>query len=271
MNSQRPQYPISSFAVPTYHKKRRASEDKADLSASPTKRLKNCIRPQKSDLAPYAIGSTTAPPRVCSHSAPKVKSQKSPLLQLPGEIRNRVYRYALLEPTSISMQFLEHPPLARTCLQLHREALPIFFAENTFSIALSASAEGYYSAQARTENICITWQPEINDDTKFTSFEFAIARELGTPAICFCLQLTQEAPGFVVTKEGLCCWLSKCNQSGAPDCGNEVLNERLIRATSQRLEGLTTAPRHEQGMTWKDARWFMTLLNSMGYLYATLR
>lgn len=61
------------------------------------------------------------------------------LLGLPGEIRNTVYDMILLSPTPL--QILDtsipvQPPLTMVCHQLRAEALPLFYARNTFSIKL---------------------------------------------------------------------------------------------------------------------------------------
>lgn len=62
----------------------------------------------------------------------------SPLFKLPGELRNRIYRYALHSPKQplelTPSNWAEHQPsLLRVSTQLRAEALPIFYLENFFS------------------------------------------------------------------------------------------------------------------------------------------
>lgn len=62
----------------------------------------------------------------------------SPLFKLPGELRNRIYRYALhdakhaieLTPSTWASH---QPALLRASTQLRAEALPIFYLENVFA------------------------------------------------------------------------------------------------------------------------------------------
>jgi hypothetical protein len=58
----------------------------------------------------------------------------SPLLKLPGELRNRIYRFAIIKPVSIELdipRWQDHQPaFVRTCKQIRIEALRLFYAEN---------------------------------------------------------------------------------------------------------------------------------------------
>lgn len=70
----------------------------------------------------------------------RIDRSDSLLLRLPPELRNDIYRFALLETDRIevmqdrSMQ----PALLRTCCQLRKEASTIFNEENKFSIQVHA-------------------------------------------------------------------------------------------------------------------------------------
>lgn len=60
---------------------------------------------------------------------------KVSLLGMPGEIRNRIYRLSLIEPSLIfvkSKRSAVEPGLLRTCRILRKEATPIFHHENIF-------------------------------------------------------------------------------------------------------------------------------------------
>ncbi len=60
-----------------------------------------------------------------------------PLLALPGEIRNRIYRYVLIKPNPFAVKF-QFSPRDTALLQANRmvymEASTIFYYENTFRI-----------------------------------------------------------------------------------------------------------------------------------------
>lgn len=61
----------------------------------------------------------------------------SRLLSIPGELRNRIYRLAIIEPDSIIIDrtsWASHQPaLLKTCKQIRVEALPLFYVESKIS------------------------------------------------------------------------------------------------------------------------------------------
>lgn len=61
---------------------------------------------------------------------------KSPLLSIPAELRNEIYRHVLVDAGGKRMLLwdLKEPPITKACRQIQAEALPIFFAENKFSL-----------------------------------------------------------------------------------------------------------------------------------------
>lgn len=68
--------------------------------------------------------------------SPNMITQKPfPFLSLPGEIRNNIYRYALVSPKPYTVK-LQFPPsdtgLLRANKQIYSEASTIFYHENTF-------------------------------------------------------------------------------------------------------------------------------------------
>lgn len=87
-----------------------------------------------------ALSCPPAPHRPHSHKphVPSSDENKSPFFTPPGELRNRVYRYALLEEGYIEVtadNWDSHQPgLLQTCKQIRTEALPIFYAENSISV-----------------------------------------------------------------------------------------------------------------------------------------
>jgi hypothetical protein len=67
-------------------------------------------------------------------SSDTLTQSDSPLLNLPGELRNRIYRFAIISPLSIELdigRWQNHQPaLLRTCKQVRIEALRLFYIEN---------------------------------------------------------------------------------------------------------------------------------------------
>ena len=59
------------------------------------------------------------------------------MLDLPGEIRNRIYRHAVTytTPVVVDAQGVYEPALLRSCSQVRREALTIYNSENMFHIS----------------------------------------------------------------------------------------------------------------------------------------
>ena len=58
-------------------------------------------------------------------------------LELPGEIRNRIYRHLLVQDTLLVVDEedgITEPALLRASSQIRREAITIFYGENTFGI-----------------------------------------------------------------------------------------------------------------------------------------
>ncbi|KAK4549846.1 hypothetical protein LTR36_005147 [Oleoguttula mirabilis] len=60
----------------------------------------------------------------------------SRFLELPGELRNRIYRLALLSDNAIPVtaQHFQEPDLLHACKQVRREAMSIFYGENEFDV-----------------------------------------------------------------------------------------------------------------------------------------
>ncbi|KAI7362801.1 hypothetical protein KC336_g21649, partial [Hortaea werneckii] len=55
-------------------------------------------------------------------------------LQLPGELRNQIYRYALVSDKAIEITPTGpgEPPLLSTCVTIRRETKGIYYPENNF-------------------------------------------------------------------------------------------------------------------------------------------
>ena len=69
--------------------------------------------------------------------------QGSPFLTLPGELRNRIYRFILVQPPGERVQLrvpsdFTGPGLLTTCKQIRVEAQQIYYSENTFMVTCTA-------------------------------------------------------------------------------------------------------------------------------------
>ncbi|KAK4610364.1 hypothetical protein CLAFUW4_13772 [Fulvia fulva] len=67
----------------------------------------------------------------------------SRLLQLPGELRNRIYQYAITgltesEPIDVTIRGIPEPELLRTCKRIRSEAISIYYCENHFRCIASS-------------------------------------------------------------------------------------------------------------------------------------
>lgn len=58
------------------------------------------------------------------------------LERLPGELRNRIYRYVLLRngPFTVTATGIQEPPLLSVCKQIRQEGILIFYGENEIHV-----------------------------------------------------------------------------------------------------------------------------------------
>ena len=70
---------------------------------------------------------------------PTFEAQDAPLLNIPPELRNRIYHLVLIKKGRVDEpdDTVSLPPLLRTCQQIFNEASQIYFANNKFTVALS--------------------------------------------------------------------------------------------------------------------------------------
>jgi len=69
-------------------------------------------------------------------------SAKSPLMKLPAELREHIYRYTIVSDSPIvtdphDTATIKQPNLLLTCRQIRSETLPIYYRENTFDIPIN--------------------------------------------------------------------------------------------------------------------------------------
>ncbi|KAK5124415.1 hypothetical protein LTR85_001632 [Meristemomyces frigidus] len=85
-------------------------------------------------------GKTSSVSRACASITTALETQPKPtLLSLPGELRNHIYRFALLSPSRIPIgsDTLAQPSLLHACHQVRKEAKPIYYKENKFCVTIT--------------------------------------------------------------------------------------------------------------------------------------
>ena len=75
---------------------------------------------------------------------PALQTQ-SPLLKLPAELRNVIYRYSLIKQGDARIQLRDLRPsaLLYTCRQIRYEASSIYFSENNFVLTVDIPPMAY--------------------------------------------------------------------------------------------------------------------------------
>jgi hypothetical protein len=72
-------------------------------------------------------------------------------IDLPAEIRNRIYGYVCYRESRIELAHLMTPSISCTCHQLQQEALPIFFDMNVFVVHIKVLYAGRLDGLSRTK------------------------------------------------------------------------------------------------------------------------
>ena len=81
-----------------------------------------------------------APPQEKQTQGRRADEETSPLLELPPELRNKIYRYALVSGSTVYVGlggFVE-PSLLATCKHIRQEASPIFYKENEIEVLVDS-------------------------------------------------------------------------------------------------------------------------------------
>jgi hypothetical protein len=116
---------------------------------TPKRRKVDISKPAPKLAAPLNnLGTTTQDLNTMNSNVPQ-KSEKQPteppasaktssrLLSLPGELRNRIYRFAIIGHRALEIDAARwsthQPPLLKTCKQVRHEALRLFYIENKIS------------------------------------------------------------------------------------------------------------------------------------------
>lgn len=93
--------------------------------------------------------SVAAAPNDCSTTT-------SPLLKLPGELRNRIYRALLVSDSHIltNTSGIPEPPLLLASQQIRNEAITIYYNENKFTIPIpDYSSDIFLAVTQRVEQL----------------------------------------------------------------------------------------------------------------------
>ena len=107
-------------------------------------------------------------------------SDYSPLLELPAELRNNIYRYALVsdDPIYITPDGLRtRKALLQTCEQIKNEATGIFYAENVFITKYAVKSSWLRTANESRE-FPFRWLASIGPANAEAISKFVIEYEL---------------------------------------------------------------------------------------------
>jgi thermostable 8-oxoguanine DNA glycosylase len=100
---------------------------------SQTRLLPTCLSPRSQSCADSGYSSTSSD--TSDISKPNTTSKRS-FLDLPAEIRNQIYRLALVSEEKLDFaypsNFSRSSSLLQTCRQVHEEGRTILYSENTF-------------------------------------------------------------------------------------------------------------------------------------------
>jgi hypothetical protein len=98
---------------------------------------RNAIIPPRDPEPPTHHNNSTAVikvPATTTRPSTPATTTSSPFMDLPGELKNRIYFYSLVKPDNMEITALNwpthQPALLKTCKQIRHEALSIFYNEN---------------------------------------------------------------------------------------------------------------------------------------------
>ncbi|KAK6388462.1 hypothetical protein LTR65_007799 [Meristemomyces frigidus] len=100
--------------------------------------LTELLKEVKARSMNYATASSAADLVALLESADKARTFH-PFVQLPAELRNRIYRYATASDPSVALVRPRVPAICQASSQLRSESLPIHYGVNCFAIQLRAA------------------------------------------------------------------------------------------------------------------------------------
>ncbi|TKA75036.1 hypothetical protein B0A49_02183 [Cryomyces minteri] len=120
------------------------------------------IEEMTSAMATTSLASVDSTTRIGQQDHAHAKRAKHvfPFLKLPGELRNQVYRLALVYRLRISVmpgsEELAQPPLTHVCRQIRSESLPFFYGGNHFQVFIYIVPESTF----------VSWLGMIGDNNR---------------------------------------------------------------------------------------------------------
>ncbi|KAK3713455.1 rRNA-binding ribosome biosynthesis protein rpf2 [Vermiconidia calcicola] len=176
---------------------------KQDLSGLQTRKMKGLKRSRDvadegnaafagadEDFAGFVPESTGADKRVRVEEPTSALPQMFPLLELPPELRNRVYEFAVLSPHVVNLKLWDtngryapwidqslvaQAPLTKTCRQIRAEALAIIFSSTVFLM-------GHYLANWAAVK---PWLVAIGRENRARLRQVYIEHELDADECCY--------------------------------------------------------------------------------------
>ena len=107
------------------------------------------------------VGTSPTPTSTVTATTPTVASTRCHLLQLPPELRNRIWEYAIIKENPINLMPIKYceekeepesgaqPPVTQVCSQIRNEALSMFYACNIFRVHADNLSLDYKSKSKR--------------------------------------------------------------------------------------------------------------------------
>jgi hypothetical protein len=110
----------------------------AEINPRPTSITKKRHRPALVVALKLEHHRSTSVVSDLSANASGATEEKSPLLALPAEIRNEIWKWSMRmdHPLSIVGDTPKQPPLTKTCRQIRAESIRFFYKENSFSCTI---------------------------------------------------------------------------------------------------------------------------------------
>lgn len=149
-------------------------------------------KPTSTAAAATARWKQATPKKPQFYQSPPAREQPLHLLDLPGEIRNEIFRYLYIskEPLHAKYRpiiqphcgdtepdikrFPREPTLALVCKQLRSEAASLFYAENTFVFSSSSGAVHSYSHLMTSTKTISRWMRASTSTAALTRVELRL-------------------------------------------------------------------------------------------------
>ena len=211
---------------------------------------------------------------------PTSERELSRLESLPGELLNRIYRYAVVDNTMVEGALYvdepnkiwqtNEPALARTCKKFRYDILPIFYAENTFTMPdirnpfPTSREDNHELPRSRFEENSVAWLKAIGEHAshvvrvgaRFSVVNFRANQRGGIeidmkPVDAVATFDGLEIAGYHVSPkvDGMCdCLLQKSESNTQPSDGSQAKIDRLLLALLYTRDTLASRYTGPQGV-----------------------